>query len=81
MPNGSERRRFPRNRCRDLTRVHFDGQTVACLIADRSDGGLRLQFRENIELPDTFHVDTPSRRSVSVVWRTAQDCGVIFASG
>ena len=66
--------------------VHIDGddsQSFAhCVMTDISDGGAKLLFSPDIQIPDTFMLDLggadQARCQCQVVWRGTREAGVRF---
>ena len=62
-----------------------DSPAFACAISDISDGGARLNLKDEVDLPDSFFLlFTPSgsaHRRCHVIWRDGLTLGVKFSDG
>ena len=62
--------------------AHVNGEFFAhCVIKDVSSTGMKLQFQQPYDLPETFEIKTPAiSESVFVrrAWVNGADCGVEF---
>jgi len=79
-----EHRRAPRQRTLKGGRIVInDGfSTFQCTVRNLSDTGARLKVASILGIPDQFQLvmDDGRKFSCSVVWRTAEEFGVTFAS-
>jgi hypothetical protein len=79
-----ERRNARRMAARLLVQVELeDSQQFAhCVMTDISDGGAKLLFSSDIQIPDTFMLHLggadQARWRCEIVWRGAREAGVRF---
>jgi len=80
---GTENRRFTRRNIDLVVQIELtDGSTVRGVLADLSQGGVRLKVRSPDGLPEHFMLklsDTLHRWS-RIAWRSADEIGVEFVS-
>lgn len=77
----SDKRKFPRRNIDLTAQIEMvDGSTLACELADLSQGGVRLKVRHPDNLPEQFRIKLSSRlhRWARVAWRSADEVGVEF---
>ena len=57
--------------------------TIDCTVRNLSDRGAKLQVTSIVGIPDTFQLMVPNapRRACRVVWRKANELGVVFLDG
>ena len=82
----SDKRRKPRKPLRYSAWLHVGpGLPRACLVADISDTGARLDVDGPEDLPDRFVLmlsdSGAARRFCRLVWRSAKQVGVQFEKG
>jgi hypothetical protein len=59
------------------------GERIACVIRDRSEGGARLVFAEELQLPPSFLLVEEVngvRREVKLIWAAKTEAGVAFVA-
>jgi len=76
-----ERRAYFRHKTFIKGRIYFNNRLAShdCIIRDASEGGARLEFSENVTLPDRFELHIPSKDQyyqAQVRWRKANQIGI-----
>lgn len=77
----ADKRKYPRSNIDLSAEIEMvDGSTLACDLADLSQGGVRLKVRHPDNLPEQFRIKLSSRltRWSRIVWRSADEVGVEF---
>jgi hypothetical protein len=70
-----------RERLSVRAKVVLDGERIACVIRDKSEGGARLVFAEALQLPPNFLLVEEVngvRRPVRLIWAAKTEAGVAF---
>lgn len=78
-----ERRATPRHRVDENGHIAVDEHTtIACMIYDRSDDGVRLTMADTSGVPQTFVLvgDLGEYRVCVAAWRTQEEIGAKFDS-
>jgi hypothetical protein len=78
-----ERRRVPRGRTYLGGKIVFNDRysSMDCLIRDMSPNGAKVIFTNTVGVPDEFDLEikkTCETRRIRVVWRRADEAGVMF---
>ncbi|HTZ03267.1 MAG TPA: PilZ domain-containing protein [Xanthobacteraceae bacterium] len=78
-----ERRTHPRHKAFIKGRIYFNNRlsSMDCIIRETSEQGARLEFSENVTLPDIFELYLPSKEEyfrAHVIWRKGHDIGVAW---
>jgi len=73
-----ERRAKPRHKTLIKGRIYFNNRlsSMDCIVREVGDGGSRLEFSENVTLPDVFELYLPSKDEyfqAHIVWRKGQN--------
>ncbi len=76
-----ERRAKPRHKTLIKGRIYFNNRLTSmdCIVREVGDGGSRLEFSENVTLPDVFELYLPSKDEyfqAHIVWRKGQNIGI-----
>src|ERR1700741_676559 len=82
-PSSAVGKRSPRQPVfRNGTLIFEDGDRLAVVIKDLSDGGARVEFFVNRPLPETMILSEPTlklRRRACVVWQRDGAAGLVFS--
>lgn len=77
----NERRARPRHKTLIKGRIYFNNRlsSMDCIIREIGDDGCRLEFSENVALPDVFELDLPTKDEyfqAHVIWRRSNSIGI-----
>jgi len=64
-----------------LVSYHHDEMTVPCTVRDKSEGGAKLQFEDQVNLPESFNLTIPlegKKWPAEMEWIKGMSCGVRF---
>jgi hypothetical protein len=80
-----ERRALVRHKTFMKGRIYFNNrlQSLDCIVRDVTDTGSRLEFSENVTLPDAFELYLPTRNEyfrAHVEWRKGNQIGISWDS-
>lgn len=80
-----ERRAVVRHKTFMKGRIYFNNrlQSMDCIVRDVTDTGSRLEFSENVTLPDAFELYLPTRNEyfrARVEWRKGNQLGISWGS-
>ena len=78
-----ERRASPRHKTLIKGRIYFNNRlsSMDCIVRDVGEQGSRLEFSENVALPDVFELYLPNKDEyfqAHIVWRKANNIGVAW---
>jgi hypothetical protein len=78
-----ERRACPRHKTLIKGRIYFNNRlsSMDSIVRDIGEQGCRLEFSENVALPDVFELYLPSKDEyfqARVIWRKANSIGVTW---
>lgn len=78
-----ERRAYPRHKTLIKGRIYFNNRlsSMDCIVRDNGDNGSRLEFSENVTLPDVFELYLPNKDEyfqAHVVWRKGRNIGITW---
>ena len=78
-----ERRAAVRHKSFIKGRIYFNNRlsSMDCIIRDATDKGARLEFSENVALPDTFELYMPNKDEYfqsHVEWRKGDNIGITW---
>lgn len=76
-----ERRTHPRHKVFIKGRIYFNNRlsSMNCMVREMSEQGARLEFSENVTLPDMFELYLPNKEEyfrAHVIWRKGRDIGI-----
>jgi hypothetical protein len=76
-----ERRTHPRHKTFIKGRIYFNNRlsSMDCIVREISEHGSRLEFSENVTLPDVFELFLPSKDEyfqAHVAWRKGNSIGI-----
>jgi hypothetical protein len=78
-----EQKRFStRRRVLKAGLIAFEGATVVCTIRNVSSGGVAIEIKGSVEIPETFKLVVEADNFISccrVAWRQGRRVGVSFA--
>jgi len=78
-----ERRVHPRHKTFMKGRIYFNNRlsSMDCVVRDSGEQGARLEFSENVALPDIFELHLPHKDEyfrARVIWRRGNDIGIAW---
>lgn len=78
-----ERRALPRHKTFIKGRIYFNNRLASmdCIIRDVTEKGARLEFSENVTLPEVFELYVPNKDEyfqAHVEWRKANNIGITW---
>ena len=78
-----ERRAHPRHKAFIKGRIYFNNRlsSMDCIVRETSEQGARLEFSENVTLPDAFELYLPNKDQyfrAHIIWRKGYDIGVAW---
>lgn len=78
-----ERRAHPRHKTLIKGRIYFNNRlsSMDCIVRDIGEEGSRLEFSENVTLPDVFELYLPNKDEyfqAHVVWRKGHNIGITW---
>ncbi len=76
-----ERRTHPRHKVFIKGRIYFNNRlsSMNCMVREMGEQGARLEFSENVTLPDMFELYLPNKDEyfrAHVMWRKGRDIGI-----
>ncbi len=76
-----ESREHPRHKTFIKGRIYFNNRlsSMDCIVRELGEDGCRLEFSENVALPDTFELYLPNKDEyfvAHVVWRRGDNIGI-----
>ncbi len=78
-----ERRAHPRHKTFIKGRIYFNNRlsSMDCIVRDIGEHGSRLEFSENVALPDVFELYLPNKDDyfqAHVIWRKGNNIGITW---
>lgn len=78
-----ERRAYSRHKTFIKGRIYFNNRlsSMDCIVRETSEGGARLEFSENVTLPNAFELYLPHKDEyfrAHIIWRKGHDIGVAW---
>lgn len=78
-----ERRAHPRHKAFIKGRIYFNNRlsSMECIVREAGEQGARLEFSENVALPDIFELYLPNKDQyfrAHVIWRKGSDIGIAW---